>query len=234
MFCTNKRKANWYLKRKLAVKIQGDPPKIQLTFQPNGVGNQGQSLGLIIRKNECVVCGNTDPDLLNRHHIVPYCYRKYLPKQIKNKSNLDVVATCFACHEKYESEANKLKEAIAIEYDAPVNPPTKTGNIIKVAKALLLYRKEIPAERIAVMEKQVHDFLGKTEFSAEDLASIEQQDIKEAQSQLHGCRVAQQLVTEDKITQFYLLWRRHFMSVMKPKFMPDGWHENLPVSVQEN
>ena len=39
----------------------------------------------------------------------------------------------------------------------------------------------------------------------------------------HGYHVVQKLDTEKKIIDFVKLWRRHFIDVMQPEYMPTGW-----------
>ncbi len=81
MFTCGEKKANWYLDRNLA-KLIGKK-KITLTFSPKGNGfEDNEEFGRSIREARCVVSGIEDG--LQRHHIVPYCYRTYFPERFKS------------------------------------------------------------------------------------------------------------------------------------------------------
>ena len=75
MFHCNEDKINWYLTRNLADKIS--PTAIQLRFKPNGPGHMGDHYYMSQKENKCVVCGTESQ--LTRHHVIPYCYRRYFP-----------------------------------------------------------------------------------------------------------------------------------------------------------
>lgn len=120
MFTCGEKKANWYLENldqktglPLATKIGDD--EIQLTFEPKGKGyKNNESFGLIGRKVRCVVSGKSDG--LQRHHIVPYCYRTHFDNEYKSKNHHDVVLVSHTVHEAYELEATKFKNQLAEEY----------------------------------------------------------------------------------------------------------------------
>ena len=77
MFTCGEKKATWYLDRDLAKRMADG--KIILTFKPKGNGFEADEVfGKSIRESICVVTG-VDEDL-QRHHIVPYCYRIYFQK----------------------------------------------------------------------------------------------------------------------------------------------------------
>ena len=112
MFTCGDSKAYWYLDRTddngipLAEKISEF--EIRLTFEPKGDGySEKDDFGKSDRLIRCVVSGQEDN--LQRHHIVPYCYRTYFPVEYKSKNHHDVVLITDKLHEEYEREANKLK-----------------------------------------------------------------------------------------------------------------------------
>lgn len=121
MFVTGESKAEWYLNNRnkktnkpLAIKI--GEGKIKLQFQPNGTGYDGNDVfGLSPRIVQCVVTGKKNN--LQRHHIVPYCYRTHLPEEYKSKNHHDVVLIRYDQHQKYEREADKFKDKIAEMFD---------------------------------------------------------------------------------------------------------------------
>lgn len=122
MFTCGEKKADWYLTKTddndipLATKI--GKFKIQLNFQPNGNGfDEDEIFGLKDREVRCVVNGETDG--LQRHHIVPYCYRSHFPTEYKSKNHHDVVLITYKNHEIYELEATKMKNIVAEIYNVP-------------------------------------------------------------------------------------------------------------------
>ena len=93
MFTCGEKKAFWYLERNLAKLIDGER-SIELTFIPKGNGfEDDEEFGRSIRIVRCVVTGVSNS--LQRHHIVPYCYRTYFPEQYKSKNHHDVVLLNF-------------------------------------------------------------------------------------------------------------------------------------------
>lgn len=113
MFTCGESKAKWYLDRDLATK--GRKKSITLTFMPKGDGfNDNELFGKSIRENKCVVTGITTN--LQRHHIIPYCYRNHFDVKYKSKNHHDVVLIRCKSHSEYEQVANTFKDKIATMY----------------------------------------------------------------------------------------------------------------------
>jgi len=85
----SQRKVNWYLKKGLATQVCDDPQTIRLIFEPNGPGHAGDEYYSQEFVNRCVNCGAEE--FLSRHHIVPYCFRKFFPMEQKQHSYHDIV-----------------------------------------------------------------------------------------------------------------------------------------------
>jgi hypothetical protein len=113
MFRTGEKRANWYLKRELATQV--DERTIQLNFEAAGPGHIGDDYYLESRPNICVVCGRSGENL-NRHHIVPYQYRRWFSVELKTYSSYDVQAICLDHHEEYEGYAQEFSRQLAEEY----------------------------------------------------------------------------------------------------------------------
>ena len=114
MFTCGEKKASWYLERNLA-KLIGKK-MIELTFIPRGNGfEDNEEFGRSIREARCVVSGLEEG--LQRHHIVPYCYRTYFPEIFKSKNHHDVVLINHEIHSQYERQANEYKDEIARIYN---------------------------------------------------------------------------------------------------------------------
>ena len=241
MFCASDKKAHWYLSRGLATIVQKDPPIIKLTFTPKGSGRKLEQRSLVFKKNICVCCGHTIVDQMNRHHIVPYCFRKSFPEIVKDNNDYDVVCICFDCHEKYETTATDLKRDLAEKYHVLFHQETSKMSAEqqtrhraqKSAIALLNHRSKIPAARINELEGIILEYLKKSQITTEDLRLLTntvEGPPKPSRELLYGHLIAQKVLQEpDGLNQFFRLWRKHFLEIMSPKFMPSGWHENLPI-----
>jgi len=235
--------------------------KIQFTFSPNGNGfADNEEFGRGIRKNICVVSG-VDYDL-QRHHIVPYCYRTYFNDEYKSKNHHDVVLINHEEHEKYEREANKFKNEIAgifgvktigelnQEYTLLLREESKKYSIIlsalkSIFKSHNRMSNEIKLEKLKFVSEQ-------TEIPFELMCSydyirlfklyllIKQHQKKEISGfkkrtkkhYEHGYLVIQKLDTEEKIEQFVKLWRNHFLETTNPQHMPDGWSVNFRIKTK--
>lgn len=123
MFTCGEKKANWYLNTNdeftgCALALKTGEYEITLSFDPKGKGyKKGEVFGLAGRKIQCVVSGEKEG--LQRHHIVPYCYRTQLTSEYKSKNHHDVVLVTYKIHEQYEFYATKFKNQLAHEYGVP-------------------------------------------------------------------------------------------------------------------
>lgn len=226
IFRCDDKKAQWYLDRDLAEIIDGTD--IKLKFIPQGRGHEGDKFYLSERKNLCVCC-QTNLNL-TRHHIVPYCFRKHFPENIKQYSSHDIVALCKECHNKYEHAATELKMQLAeqfhVDFDT-VNPEFKFGRrqelcALGAAKALHNYASEIPEDRQTILLKRIAEYFPGEEITPEVIESLATRSRKRKPNnqKLFGKSVVDKL---EDIDAFVLMWRRHFISTMQPTHLPDGW-----------
>lgn len=230
MFRCCKKKAIWYLSRDLGKKVAEEPLTVQLTFVPKGVGHVDDPYFLQEMHNRCVVCGKEDQ--LTRHHIVPYCYRKFFPDQLKNHRSFDVMALCIPCHHDYEYHAMKLKQTLADEYCAPVSGTgTKYDRALAAAKgaaaALLSHREHMPLDRQQELVERISRYLEK-EPTDEDLQALLDKDPYDFGNYTHHGKLVIEQVKD--IEQFVQKWRFHFVDKMKPKFLPMYWSVYRSVS----
>jgi hypothetical protein len=250
MFTCGEKKATWYLDRDLAY-IDGDN-KIVLTFTPKGSGfDDNEIFGKSVRENICVVTGR--PDGLQRHHIVPYCYRTYFPNEFKSKNHHDVVLINHVKHSEYELEATKFKDEIARIYGiktiAELNSEyTKKLREISSSTAIpmalihslfMSYGLISPRNKIIKL-KQISEFtnipyktlcsynylqLYKIYLYLRDITENEKKEYKLDNRKYydHGYHLSLKLDSDEKIKEFIKLWRKHFIKTIKPKHMPTGW-----------
>lgn len=254
MFTCSGKKARWYLNRDLA--IQTDKYKIQLIFEPNGYGfADNEEFGKSIRKAICVVTGSEED--LQRHHIVPYCYRKYLPFEYKSKNHHDVVLMNHDIHSEYEIKASKYKDELANKYGVKtIEQYNKAysyairdfnrdnGVLLGKLNIILKQHKKIPQKLIKENLKYVSEKLDidmtfmlsinyiqllKLYLILQKKYKSEYIQFKERHGKFydHGWHLVQKLDTDDKIEEFIKLWRLHFINTMQPKYMPNGWSVNF-------
>lgn len=221
MFMCDEKKANWYLNRNLADTITDNT--IRLNFKPNGLGNHNKSFGLSEMSNRCVVCG-TD-EYITRHHVVPYCYRKYFPIEIKSHKFHDVLPVCADCHESYERSASVFKKEIANIYNAPINGEFNTKSYLnkysKLATSLLNKdSSNLPNKRIISIKLELKKFFNIKKITAKKLEEISK--IKYSViNKTHGEIVVSKL---DDINKFIKMWREHFIKNNDCKYLPKNWN----------
>jgi hypothetical protein len=250
MFTCGEKKAQWYLDRGLAELI--GKKRIRFTFVPKGNGfEDNEEFGRSIREVRCVVTGLQAN--LQRHHIVPYCYRTYFPEEYKSKNHHDVVLMNFEIHSEYEQKANDYKDVIAqmfnvktigelnTEYTNKLREIGKPYSIIlnaihsifkcygrlncEVTLEKLHYISEKTGIPFNVVSKYNYLQLYKLYLLIKETYKTEIHKFKESNRMLydHGYHVAQKLDTEEKIEEFVKLWRNHFINTMNPQYMPTGW-----------
>jgi len=250
MFTCGEKKATWYLERDLAKRTADG--KIMLTFEPKGNGFEANEVfGKSVREAICVVTG--EPNGLQRHHIVPYCYRTYFSEKYKSKNHHDVVLINHERHSEYEQEATKYKDVIAnmfgvksitefnMEYTFKLREIGRDNAILlstihslfktygKITQEVKLQKLQQIADLTGLPFETVCGFnyiqLYKFYLVLKDEHAEEQYAFKQTHRQEydHGFHVVQKLDTEEKMVEFVRLWRTHFVETMKPKFMPTGW-----------
>ena len=216
MFRCDEKKANWYINRDLAESINDF--SIRLKFEPNGLGNHEKDLSDMI--NQCVVCGVDE--FLTKHHVVPQCYRKFLPLEIKSHNSHDVLLLCIDCHEEYEIHADELKKSISIEYDAPLNGLVigDVNNIkyMKMASVLIKEDSNIPILKINDIKNKIKEFFGFKRLTKNKINEVS--SIKMSNKVTHGEIVMNQVFD---IQSFVEMWRNHFIEKMDCKYLPEKW-----------
>jgi hypothetical protein len=259
MFTCGEKKAQWYLERNLAV-IYGKK-KIKLTFIPKGNGfEDDEEFGRGVRIARCVVTGLENG--LQRHHIVPYCYRTYFPEEYKSKNHHDVVLINHEVHSEYEQLANLYKDDIAeafgvktinefnVEYTQRLREIGKKSSILLNAiHSLFKCYGRIPDE---VKLEKLHFISDETGIpynviyglnyvqmyklylllKEQHIVETEAFKVENRQQYDHGYHVVQKLNNEEKIEDFVKLWRNHFIDTMQPKYMPTGWSVDFRIKTK--
>jgi rubredoxin len=228
MHLARKSLIDWYVRKDLAELVTDDPPTIRLKFQPNGLGHAGHEFYLIPRENKCVVCGATER--LTRHHVVPGCYWRHIPKRFKSGSSHDVLATCSKCHFHYEREfGDPRKLELSQEYNSPIQGEgwyidKFIYRVRGAARTLKKHEDKLPSNVREDLWQTLETHLGRAR------STITRQDMKEAGDAQpfvktetyasHGMMIVRQL---KDVWAFIEMWRQHFIDSMDPQYMPPGW-----------
>ncbi|MFW6242717.1 MAG: hypothetical protein ACOC2W_01005 [bacterium] len=250
MFTCGRKKAKWYLNRNLAKIIDGK--SIKLTFTPKGNGfRDNEDFGRYERIPMCVVSGSDEN--LQRHHIIPYCYRTYFPEEYKSKNHHDVVLINVDEHAKYEIEATKYKDVIADMYDVKTitelnaeysislrefskNKLYVVSLLHSIFKSYGKISNDIILDKFKIISNELdinYDFLCTLNYIQLYKLYIDVKaeytkdfDLFKHNNKLyydHGYQVVKQLDTHEKLSNFVKLWRKHFINTAKPQYMPYGW-----------
>jgi len=219
-----KKKVDWYVSRNLADIVDYDPLTIRLRFEPRGREGTNDPLLMNGKPNLCVVCGCTED--LTRHHIIPYCYIKYMEVKYKVDVVRDIFLLCEDCHGEYERIAFERKKQWAKDLGIPVCgvADEELRNIRRAmgaAAALQKYSEKIPEDRKQELTQIVCEFVGKDEITAEDLQTVRDHKIKERPDYFNISKTVAYSV--DDYNEFAKDWRIHFIKTMKPQHMPDAW-----------
>ena len=232
MFRCNKKRYNWYLQRGLAEEI-GDKT-IRLTFTPNGGGYAKNSFYTQDRENRCVICGTRES--LTRHHVVPHCYRKHFPEDLKRNNFHDILPVCLDCHEEYESNYSlQMRKRLEKKYDAPLQGRGYTEadddylHAIRLAGCLIDYGDRIPEKRQEEMREIIRGATGK-EVDEPLLIELANDKVKKLSRSEHFCSHGELVMDQvEDIQSFVEEWRLDFLENMEPKYLPKGWKVDMPV-----
>ena len=223
----NKKRANWYLNRDLAEIVSQNPLTIRLKFTPAGNGKCKDPYYLTAVENRCVVCGAKDE--LTKHHVIPYCYRQFFPKEYKDHSSHDVNLLCRDCHNTYEEIADKKKAEIAKFYNSPlkVKAVRLDRRRLRIKKAAVAYAtsKNLPKERKEELLNILREFFKREVISKADIDKAKDIDVffRGYKGINHGEDVVKKLAD---INKFVVEWRVHFVENMRPKYLPQFWDIN--------
>lgn len=245
MFTTSARKLKWFLDRNLAKIIA--PNKAELTFVPEGNGfAEHEIFGKLPRINRCVVCGEKQG--LQRHHVVPYHYRKFMPLRYKSRNHHDVVLICRKHHEEYEQLAKFYKNQIAEDFQVDSIEVMNTKQItymvdqlrdqfkaVKLLDTILNRYNAIPDERIEWIADELKkllnidvlqmtfDDIDELHHKTDLLIRTKKAEMMNAENFFHGKAVIAKLETTKDFEKFIRGWRVHFIETMSPLYMPEGW-----------
>jgi hypothetical protein len=218
----NHKKAKWYTDRELADWV--DQKTFKLRFEPNGYGKSDNPYYTQPMENKCVVCGADEQ--LNKHHVVPYVFRKRFPIEYKESNHHDIVATCVDCHENYEGYANEYKKLLAQNFGLKFNESVKSkerSHNKKISTARELLERLDKGMNINKQGKEIVI----PEDRLKELKIIASKDMQEetyiSSEPVWADKIVEKILEEDKLFEFVKAWREHFLQYAKPKNMPNHW-----------
>eukprot|EP00986_Skeletonema_menzelii_P013320 scaffold7658_cov140-Skeletonema_menzelii.AAC.10 len=208
------------------------------------------------KQNICVCCGSDGHHI--RHYIVPYAYRSLLPDDYKSHMSHDIVILCPDCHVRCERSTKKrmkrmetdlrMKMTQADAFCSPVIEDAHLYHVRSCAIALVKWKDTIPEEKVFEYETTVRSYLAeccKNETEREMILTGDE-PLTKAQLQkacsvkyrvknprfVPGSEVVVRSLDDDrkKIEEFIVDWRKHFIAVVDPKYMPTGWRVDNPVA----
>lgn len=221
LFIANNGKAAFYIKKGIADIIEGtkdNPIAIRLNFKTNGKGHCGDSpFYLTPRRDECVICSTSIN--LTRHHVVPYCYRRFMPEQWKSHDHHDVVLLCITCHIQTEKKYTKKKHDIINRlglhrYNSPLE------KAIKAAFALKTRSITIPDRRKIILTSILENYLQRP-ATPEDIDDICH---KYHRTKRRGSDISKEIINRtDNLEAFIKEWRGFFVEECGAINLPSGW-----------
>lgn len=216
-------KIQWYLDRNLGTLVSDNPTTLRLAFEPKARNGADHPYNTAFKQNICVVCGKENE--ITRHHVVPRCFRKHFPSPLKEHAVHDVLILCVNCHNEYEDQAFELKKQISQEMDVPIVKAEVNKDVLNVrtaAHALVNYYDKIPNPRREELLDRLRKFYGRHEVTWDDI--LEAHDlhspVESPDRKSFGQIVVEKL---EDIDEFIFRWRQHFISAMKPKYLPNYW-----------
>jgi hypothetical protein len=243
LLCTiSIKKANWYISKHLAHWKDSQHTCIQLLFSPRQTPRDPSQIAYnqSPKHNHCVVCGWTQDYM--RHYVVPYCYRSLLPLRYKTHLPHDVVVLCARCHVHAERHAHQRMRQL--EDALRVDPATAHAYIVdthihrlkSAAMALLRRRDKLPLARLQEYEALVRDYYhlkAQEDIPMELLYRAETLEDRTPNPHfISGPELVLQHMDTDEssIEQFVRAWRRHFLDVNQPRYLPHGWSVDSAVA----
>jgi len=224
MFFCSKKKFNWYLKKGLAEKLNED--SIKLTFEPRGMGED--PMFLTPRENRCVVSGNTKD--LTRHHVVPTQFRQHFPMKYKSKNSSDVVVITRDEHDKYEREADVLKEKLIDMYvsEDEINYNKSLHYIQRMLNTIENYKDLIPNDKIGNMYDDMNEYLEKIKKINDEVIKLSHLE------NLEPIDFNKLIVERVGVEELIVMWKTHFIEYAKPKYLPEWWNPNYVKIVEKH
>ncbi len=228
--CTiSRKKSQWYINKGLAeddgsggIRLRFDPK------EPSHLSADDRRYIMREKVNACVVCGESTKGYM-RHYIVPGAYRTLFPKRFKSHLSQDIVILCPDCHVKVQGgtgkEITRWDRTLATHDRYVIDRGLL--EVRNAAIALIKYRAKMPEEIVEKHQSTVCHWAGveASEPTPDILLRASTLDFKSENPRWRsGAQlIVERLDTDEKMGDFIRGWRRFFVALAKPRFMPDGW-----------
>lgn len=168
--------------------------------------------------------------------MIPDEFRRNFPLNLKSHHSHDLVLLCAKCHEDYETIAMDFKKEISIKYNVPMGGLGRVEDIelkkIQKDAAAILKNKEnpkFPKERREMMTKSIKEYLKKDILNDEDIQNlINSPTVDNSKYLTFGECIVEKVAGKEKdvekIEEFSIMWRQHFIDTMKPKHLNPYWN----------
>lgn len=224
------KRADWYVRKGLA-EWAGER-QIRIKFEPAS-RSKISDWYLVEHKNQCVVCGEKDANLLQKHHVVPACLRKWMKEGLKSHRSFDVLMVCETCHRDYETEAEIFRRQLAAEVGMDAIGKGAQWQILNEKEQGIRYARslidhKVPETAAEKMQKQIIELLGVLPEDEAQVAAIQNELRKQRRAladQWFRALVEKHVPSEDLIVR----WRRHFVEAMNPRFLEPEWVADIAV-----
>lgn len=250
------KKANWYIKKSLAAWMDDTRTSIRLNFTPSGRETHPgqQQYNISIKENRCVVCGDFNGGYA-RHYIVPYVYRSLFPHRYKSHMPHDIVILCPDCHVEAERHVHLRRGTLEAAARRSARLPKESSRptfidrdiraVKRAASTLLHFRAKLPEKRILDLESTVRNSDWCIEYQTNNAVSkgecdcelLDERLLQQAQALddevpnpkfVPGPQLVVDSITDD-MEGFVKSWRRHFLELMGPRYLPNSWSVDAPV-----
>lgn len=212
------KRANWYVNRNLAVWL--DDTTFKLNFAPKTGTWEPWSVATL--ENRCVVCGSEEN--LNKHHVFPLVFKRELPYTAKGRNNYDIFGICTKHHDEYEYHAAGLKLRLRQMYN--LVPEKRNDPNVKLHRQITSARNAIERHYKGeiVLPKDV--LIAREGIAAQELPAISTWTHDKYEQHTWYAELMKRVVAENRLDEFIVMWRKHFVYHMEPQFLTPEWNIN--------
>lgn len=220
----SRNKLEWYINKKIADKISDD--SIKLKFEPKYINGRDNSGAVRFpRENKCYVCSSEEN--LVKYHVVPTEFKKLLPREWKSHNSVDILSLCRDCHD----EANAIAQDLRVELEEEYKVSKDFYIDQHKYKVRSVARKLLGIKKCGVSDNKLRESL--TEMvghpaSDSEIKEFAEYDIsiKYKDTASPAEYIINNIIKDDKITEFIKRWKDHFVHEMLPDDLPADFYDS--------
>lgn len=180
------------------------------------------------RENKCSGCG-TLHNLL-KFRVIPYTFKRYLPKEYKSHNPFDILPLCNECECYAKKMTEKFKKLLETEYNISPNHfiDQKKAKIKSMAKKILNCKKKLNISTSEAMIK-LTELLGHlpTESELNDISNDNINIIyEEAENEYEY--IVRKVIKNGQIYEFIQRWKQNFIENVDPLEVPHDFYYLRP------